>query len=312
MLPMNARWIKTFKQIAGDFLWKKSGKVLRIPMEEVINSFRRGGMGLLCIETMNQSLILSQMFRLMKSEDNKSKKHLNFWLRDVLSDIWDGPTVRNEDLDCEHFNLVAEIVVKAKLHDHVNVEYWRVLTNKMIYNGFAQNFTKTKVEREAPQPMCLAWSRLQSLEVNRRVQETNFLLVHNKLPVKERLFRIGLARDPYCDLCDVAVIQDTLHYFTQCERVGDFWEWVRSMLFLIVGAQADLLQNSDLLNFTWAQCNSDREIVWLISWFVWFTWDRCQQDSMNRINERELFGFMRFKYKEARNQGRLSSIPGLL
>ena len=210
---------------------------------------------------MNLTLILSQMFRLMKSEDTKSKKHLNFWMGDILSDIWDGPPVRKENLDCEHFNLLAEIVVKAKLHNHVRIESWRVLTNKSIYTGFAQDFSRTKVEREASLPMCLVWSRLQTLEINRLVQETTLLLVHNKLPVKERLFRIGLARDPYCDICDTAVIQDTQHFFTQCERVRVYWRWVRAVLSHFVGNQADLIQDSALLNFCWTQCSWDREMV---------------------------------------------------
>ena len=70
-----------------------------------------------------------------------------------------------------------------------------------MYAGFAKNFAKTKVEREAAQPMDLVWSRLQSLDVDRNVEETNLLLVHNKLPVKERLFRIYFS--------DAAVFQDS-------------------------------------------------------------------------------------------------------
>ena len=166
-------------QIIGNFLWKKSGKVLRISLDEIINSIGRGGMGLQCLETMNKSLILTQVFRLMKSEDDRSKSHLQFWLNDILADVWDGPVVRYEDLDCEHFNLVADIIVEAKLHDHIQVESWQTLTNKIIYTGFAQRFIKTKVEREAALPMCLVWSRVRSLGINRTVQETSLLLVHN-------------------------------------------------------------------------------------------------------------------------------------
>ena len=70
--------------------------------------------------------------------------------------------------------------------------------------------------------------------------------------------------------------------------------------------------SSGISLFCWAQCIWDREMVWLISCFVWFTWERCGQKQMTRVNGRELFGFMKFKYKEARNQGRLSLIPGLL
>ena len=154
---------------------------------------------------------------------------------DILSDIWVGPVVRNEGLECQHFNLIADIVVKAKLHEHVQVTSWRLLTNKVIYTGFAHDFTKPKVEREAALPMDMVWSRIQTLNFNRVVQETNLLLVHNKLPVKERLFRVGLARDPYYDFCEAAVIQDTQHYFTQCERVGIYWKWVRTVLFSIMG-----------------------------------------------------------------------------
>ena len=101
--------MKSFNQVMGDFLWRKSGKVLKLPMDEIINSFGRGGLGLPSIEAMNKSLILTQMFRLMKSDDKKSKMHLNMWLGPVLSDVWVGPAIVDEGLDYEHFNLVAEI-----------------------------------------------------------------------------------------------------------------------------------------------------------------------------------------------------------
>ena len=75
-----------------------------------------------------------------------------------------------------------------------------------------------------------------------------------------------------------------------------------------MGAQADLITDKELLNFSWASSKCDREVVWLISWFVWFRWS----NGSNTINERELFGFMRFKYKEALHKNLLSPIPGLL
>ena len=242
--------MKSFNQVMGDFLWRKSGKVLKLPMDEIVNSFGRGGLGLPSIEAMNKSLILTQMFRLMKSDDEKSKMHLNMWLGPVLSDIWVGPAVVDGGMNYEHFNMVAEIVVEAKLHQHINIEVWPILTNKLVYAGFAENVAKTKVERESMQSMDLVWSRLKSLELDRNVQETSFLLVHDKLPVKERVYRIGLARDPYCDSCDAAVFGDTQHYFTQCGQVNTFWRWVRTVLHLIMGVQADLIMDKELPNFS--------------------------------------------------------------
>ena len=161
------------------------------------------------------------------------------------------------------------------------------------------------------QSMDLVWSRLKSLEFNKNVQETSFLLVHDKLPVKERLYRIGLARDPYCEFCDAAVFDDTQHYFTQCGQVNTFWRWVRSVLHLIMGVQGDIITDRELLKFSWPSSKFDREMVWLISSFVWFRWRKFESDGSNTINGRELFGFMRFKYKEALHKNLLSSIPGL-
>ena len=202
--------------------------------------------------------------------------------------------------------------MEAKLHQHINIEVWPVLTNKLVYAGFAENFAKTKVEREAMQSMDLVWSRLKSLEFNKNVQETSFLLVHDKLLVKERVYIIGLARDPYCDLCEASVFGETQDYFKQCGQVNTLWRWVRTVLYLIMGAQANLITGKELLNISWASSRFDREAVWLISWFVWFRWRKFKSDVSNTINGRELFGSMRFQYKEALHKNLLSPIPGLL
>ena len=162
------------------------------------------------------------------------------------------------------------------------------------------------------QPMNLVWSRLKSLDVNMNVHETSFLLIHVKLPVKAHIYKIGLARDPYCDYCDAAVFQDTQHYFAQCGQVNTLWRWVRTVLYLILGARANLITDKELLDFSWASSKCDREVVWLISWFIWYRWSKYEINGSNTVNEREFFGFMRFKYKEALHRNLLSPIPGLL
>ena len=317
VLPMSNKVIKNINQIIGDFLWKKSGKVLRIPMNEVINSEEKGGLGLLSMETMAKSLIVSQMLRLMKSEDEKSKSHFNFWMVDLVCDIWEGPQalgVQWGTVECEYFNSVGGILVEAKLQRNIRMDSWKLLSNKSIYKGFAEDFTKTKVERESVQSMDLVWSRLKLLGqlANRQIHEVSYLLVHNKLPIQERLFRIGLARDPYCDVCSAGLDQDVLHYFSKCDRIQDFWRWLRTFLYLIMGAQANLILDVDLLSFSWRRSTRDREITWLVSCFVWFVWESLERRGLADINGRELFGFLRFKYKEALRRGMIVEIPGLI
>ena len=54
----------------------------------------------------------------------------------------------------------------------------------------------------------LVWRRLHSVAVNPGGGDVLFLLVHNKLPVPERLFRIGVRNDPYCLHCPGAEMAD--------------------------------------------------------------------------------------------------------
>ena len=61
----------------------------------------------------------------------------------------------------------------------------------MIYRDMA-TFATPKVVREAVVDYKLVWKRLHSGAVNPEGRDVLFLLVHNKLPVPERLFRIGV------------------------------------------------------------------------------------------------------------------------
>ena len=202
-------------------------------------------------------------------------------------------------------------MVEIKLLGNIDVDSWEDLTNKSIYTGFAEMFTKTKVERESARPMDLVWERLTKLGANRQVQEVSYLLVHDKLPVLERLFRIGLAKDPYCDSCDAAVEQDACHYFSQCAKIKDYWKWLRTVLYQIIGAEADQLLDQDLLSYSWRRSTWDAEISWLLSCYVWFVWDRLKHRGMTNVNGRELFGFLRFKYKDATMKKLIREFPGM-
>ena len=82
--------------------------------------------------------------------------------------------------------------------------------------------------------------------------------------MKERVYIIGLARDPYCDLCEASVFGETQDYFKQCGQVNTLWRWVRTVLYLIMGAQANLITGKELLNISWASSRFDREAGWLI------------------------------------------------
>ena len=303
---------KTINSLVGEFIWKKSGRVLKIARDEVINSETRGGLGLLDTETMCNSLIVSQAFRLMKSSDLKSQGHLNFWLSDLLEEFWNGPVscVANGNIESHHFNMLASLMTNVKLLESVDFAAWNRLTNKMIYQNFSALFTRTKIERDASCDMSSVWSRLIFLNYNRVVQEVSYLLVHNKLPVQERLFRIQLAKDPYCLACASASFQDVIHFFTLCDRTRKYWSWARSLALSLLKLRT--VNDEDLILFKWPKSRRDQDICWLIGHYVFIIWDMLYTRRLTAINETEFFGFMRYKYKEALSNKTVSEIADLL
>ena len=71
----------------------------------------------------------------------------------------------------------------------------------MIYSELSETFPVPKVELEAGVPFGQVWKRLTMPVHLSEARDAIYLLVHNKLPVRERMFRIGLAGDPYCTQC---------------------------------------------------------------------------------------------------------------
>ena len=73
------------------------------------------------------------------------------------------------------------------------------------------------------------------VNVDAEARDILFLLVHNKLPVPERLFRVGLRQDPYCQHCVRAEIADLEHFFCSCEKTRQAWAWVRIKIMGLCG-----------------------------------------------------------------------------
>ena len=66
----------------------------------------------------------------------------------------------------------------------------------MIYSELSETFPVPKVELEAGVPFGQVWKRLTMPVHLSESRDVIYLLVRNKLPVSERMFRIGLSVDP--------------------------------------------------------------------------------------------------------------------
>ena len=202
ILPLPKNIVQRIEKIISRFIWTGSGKVLKVSLNENKLPKHRGGVGLLCIEFMSKSLRLSQLLRLLKDGDAKTLHHVDYWMGELLA------TFRPEFGNCNHpraspgfFMSLAEIVTDAMISRFLTENNWKNTTNKMLYSQHIMSLPQTKAEDDLGLSLSEAWRKMWLPCLTSSTREVVYLGIHNKLQVRERLFRIGLVNDPYCVSC---------------------------------------------------------------------------------------------------------------
>jgi hypothetical protein len=299
ILPIKASMVKKFESLMGKFIWQGSGKILRVAIGELKNEHLSGGLNMPCLTTMSEALLSSQCLRLLRSGDDKSISHLDYWMGYLLTDLVPGLGLGEQAVDTpEYFSKLGDCLAVLMISELLSASTLPTLTNRMIYRDLA-SFATPKVVNESVLDYKLVWKRLQSPVVNPEARDVLFLLIHNKLPVLERLFRIGVKQDPYCLHCAGAEVADIEHFFSSCVRTRQCWSWVRLKIMGLCD-RGLLSSNWELLNLILPSTQFEQEIVWLISNYVRYVWTTCYVgDSDVKLDK--FFGFMTFKYKMDKN-----------
>ena len=156
---------------------------------------------------------------------------MGYWIGELLDDLLLGIGAGEHAQDVPgYFEHLAELVVDAKSSDLVRPTNWKAVTSKSIYMHHLRSLAVAKVEQEAGRSYKTAWERAASPVLTACARDVLYLLIHNKLPLREKMFRIGLAADPYCEACSSAEISDVHHFFCSCSRVSDVWLEVRALI----------------------------------------------------------------------------------
>ena len=297
ILPIKPEMVKKFESLMGKYLWNFTGRTLREAIDEMKNRKKEGGLNLPCLASMANSLLFSQLCRLIKSGEKKTLEHVSYWIGDLMESLEPGINVgqlRAPETP-EYFAYIADLVVEMMISEKVTAGSVKNLTNKMVYAEMTSSFPPPKVVMQSSREYSTAWKRLHSPIVDSKARDVLFLLLHNKLPVKERLFRIGLKHDPYCIKCAGAEINDIVHYFCTCEAVSDTWYWLKSKVMQLghVGAGMD---DWDLVNLLFLESSHDSEIVWLVSSYVLYVWETVHVKKLE-VKRDKFFGYLTFKYK---------------
>ena len=266
---------------------------------------------MVCVGSMCHSIMLSQFLRLLKSDYNKSLNHIGYWIGDFLDDLLPGidSGPRAHEVPA-YFDEIVALVMEARFDDLITQRGWHRLTNRMLYNNKREMFPLVKVEREEGISFKRAWKMIGSPALTSSVREMSYMLIHNKLPVTERMFRFGVNNDPYCVFCPRAAECDAEHFFCSCIRVSDVWSWIKKKILEISGENAP---NKDLIKFFLPVSNKDTELAWLLASYYDYAWRRLHIKGEETLNFEKFFGFLTFKYRVDQQGSRPSlNIPGLI
>ena len=294
IIPITKNVVKTLEKVMGSFLW--TGRLLRVTLKEVCNLREFGGLKMVCVMSMCNSLLLTQLFRMLKSSDMKSISHVTHWIGNSISDFL--PTSSSSlqaDNIPEYFSTFISLLDSSKNDDIIQISGWKRLTNRVIYLNHVKTFPKCKAELESGSSFERVWKLINLPVLSSSVRDTSYLLLHNKLPVIERLFRISINNDPYCLHCKDAVVCDLEHYFCSCVRISHIWIDIQSITNSLLGQNCS---NSDLINFKWTKSINDNEAVWLIGNYLDLIWNLLYRKRVDFPKKEVVFGFLKFKFKE--------------
>ena len=205
-----------------------------------------------------------------------------------------------------YFQNLAGLIADGMISELLTSTNWNRITNKIVYNHELSNLPVSKVEMDMGVSFSLAWKRLwyDSLSVEDR--ETVYLLIHRKLPVRERLFRIKMEADPYCVNCldgnGHALICDFEHFFCKCENVIQMWKCIQEIMFDILQKH---VSNHDALSLLFPSSSFEADLVWLLGSFFGLIW-KWHHVKGDNISCAQLFGFLKFKYRKSQLGSRVA------
>ena len=320
LLPLPGKVASQLEEKIRNFVWQ--GKLEKPAYVEMCNMVEDGGLGLPCVRSKADSLLLKQTLRMLEDKNADHHSHLRFWLGSFMGNwgdlnpwgqpnakrsgiVVDGPLRKESALTPHYEKLLTELKYGEK-NEYFYDGNIRQVTAKMLYKLNTTTFTPPAItyKRNVPD-WKLVWNRVGSLMMEPRGREISYMVVNNVYPTQERLNRINMDKapdkrrvwTPICQNCKQGVVEDSQHMFMECDRVKEGWLWVRRRIqTLLVDMQG--LSNYELLMLTFPKEVVENEVVWLIGQWLQMVHDEVVVKGRN-MGDQLVRGHFRYKYLES-------------
>ena len=309
-LPLPVKFAKQFEAAMVRFLW--IGKLEKLKIDEIKNPVLCGGLNLPCIVSRADSLFLSQTCRLLKDPSSKQYSHVRYWLglyvKDLFPDMGPGP---HAEILSPYFQHMKSLLVGSVILGDIDVKKLKLVTAKELYKGFTSTFPPPKVVFKYDVDWGQVWTRLQNPVLDILGREILFMIIHNIIANKDRVFKFNMIASPNCHTC--GVVQDNVHLFCECVNVQEAWFWLRQRLLGMLPQDGGRVSNFEFINLMFISSQFDNEIVWLLGIYVQQVWSNviCKKNYLSQ-NQIKTECSQQFIHNQASNRPSLVNIIGLI
>ena len=235
----------------------------------------RGGLGLICVATKAECLLLRQSLRILQRREENCYRHLGYWTSKNLEDEFPdlgakGPQCPALTPQFPLHKVMMESLQEGLIREEYNPAALYLASTKTIYaSRSADIIPPPKIEAKHPTIdfKGVVYPRLAYSILEPEPKDILFCLTHNLQPNRERLFEQNRVHNPACPLpqCQ-GQVQDREHLFCSCYLVSEAWLWVRSKLLQLLPntVQAVITSGEDFIMMKFPKDTMDKELVWLI------------------------------------------------
>ena len=187
------------------------------------------------------------------------------------------------------------------------------VTAKEIYQAYSGDPPPARVEYR-PELSVLSgqqweylWARVSSKVLEPVDREVVWRLVHNILPTRERLARLGVVdltavdgrrvTSADCNRCNLGQRDTVTHMFTECGLVREAWMWVRRRMLMMLPGDMAGLSNFEFCHMLFPRGMWEVQLTWMVGTFMgWVYMESVVRGRM--VSDKQVRGYMRYKFNE--------------
>ena len=267
-LPMPASVSQQLTAAAGNFLWR--GHLERLAWQELHRPLLEGGLAISCLQSRAQAMWAKQACWALGG-DTQAGLHLAYWLGPSLEASFPDLVRPQHARTCPALLAgLAPLLEELTAFGTVEAASPAAITAKAIYIAFTDTLPPPKVEFKLPDLQWpLVWGRLWRRGLPPEEVDLMFRLIHNVLPVRDRLGRFtGTGVRAPCPACP-DIPETAVHVFTACARVHEVWEELLAHLYAFIPA---VPQDQELLFLAFAENDREDDIVATLLAYVSYVW----------------------------------------